>query len=301
MTEFFELFKAYLINERHYSKHTITSYFTDLNQFEFFLKNDLEQENIQIDTINKFMIRSFISHLMDKKYSKKAIARKLASLRSFFNYLTLSEAISSNPAKLIPSPKLEKSLPKFFHQNELNETLNTIEPLDLESSRAKAILELFYSTGIRLNELVNIKRSDLERRGKTLRVFGKGSKDRIIPLGEVALSAIKSYEKFRNELVLIDVEYLFLTNKGKQIYPSFVQRLIKKYLNGLNNAHTTPHTLRHSYATHMLDNGADLRAIKDLLGHENLSTTQIYTHVSKDKLKKSYTLAHPRAVKHSSN
>lgn len=300
MTEFLTLFKAYLVNERHYSDHTITSYFNDLHQFEHFLKSDLEQSEIHVEHINKFMIRSFISHLMDEKYSKRAIARKLASLRSFFNYLALSEAISSNPAKLIPSPKLEKSLPKFFHQDELNTVLNQLKPVDLESSRAKAILELFYSTGIRLSELINIKQSDFDAHGKTIRVFGKGSKDRIIPLGNSALNAVRAYSKFKMEQENSQENFLFLTDKGKKIYPSFVQRLIKKYLAKLNNTHTTPHTLRHSYATHMLDNGADLRAIKDLLGHENLSTTQIYTHVSKDKLKQSYTLAHPRALKHSS-
>lgn len=300
MTEFLTLFKAYLVNERHYSPHTIQSYFSDLSQFEHFLLNDLEQDKIHIEQINKYMIRSYISHLIECNYSKRAVARKLASLRSFFNFLSLSEAINQNPAKLIPSPKLGKNLPKFFHQNELNNVIDNINVVDLESARAKAIIELFYSTGIRLAELLSVSFKNLDLRKKTLRVFGKGSKDRIVPLGSNAIESIKNYIKYRNQIPNADVQFVFITNSGKKIYPMFVQRLIKSYLNILDNSHTSPHTLRHSYATHMLNNGADLRAIKDLLGHENLSTTQIYTHVSKEKLKKTYTMAHPRAVKHSS-
>lgn len=300
MTEFLTLFRAYLVNERHYSPHTIQSYFSDLSQFEHFLKTDLEQTTITIEHVNKYMIRSFISHLIEQNYSKRAVARKLASLRSFFNFLSLSEAITQNPAKLIPSPKLGKNLPKFFHQTELNDVIDQIPVTDIDSARAKSIIELFYSTGIRRAELINVMFKDLDLRKKTLRVFGKGSKDRIIPLGTSAIESIKTFLKFRNQIPNADVQFIFITNSGKKLYPMFVQRLIKSYLTVLDNSHTSPHTLRHSFATHMLNNGADLRAIKDLLGHENLSTTQIYTHVSKEKLKKTYTLAHPRAVKHSS-
>ena len=175
--------------------------------------------------------------------------------------------------------------------------LENIEVTDLKSARTKAIMELFYSSGIRLSELITLKKKDFDEYNKRIKVRGKGSKDRILPINDVAFRSIISYIVYRDESIIKDREYLFLTDKGKQLYPVFVQRIVKQLLSSVPSFQAKhPHVLRHSFATHMLDNGADLRAVKELLGHENLSTTQIYTHVSTDRLKQSFKLAHPRST-----
>ena len=295
MNEQISLFLRFLKEEKNYSELTIKNYDIDLNQFIDFLMLEYEKE-FEAKSINKLHIRRFLQLLISQKLSKRSISRKLSSLRSFFNYLLLTEEIQKNPATLISNPKLDKRLPKFVQEDDIGELLESYEVKDFTSARDLAILELFYSSGIRLSELISLKYSDFNQSNSTVKVTGKGSKDRIIPISEKSMMRIDNYTTFRDKLPNIESSELFLTERGKKIYPVLVQRLIKKALSEVNaNGKVSPHILRHSYATHMLDHGADLRAIKDLLGHENLSTTQVYTHVSKEKLKSSYKLAHPRA------
>ncbi|MCB0279383.1 MAG: tyrosine-type recombinase/integrase [Calditrichaeota bacterium] len=295
MIKLIDLFLRYIKEERNYSNHTEKHYSTDLHEFHKFAQKFLKIDEPDVRKIDKFCIRAYLHELYKQDYAKRSVSRKLSSLRSFFNYLILTEEVQSNPLNLVANPKLDKKLPKFLQESELHEFLDQIPSNDLDSSRQKAILELFYSSGIRLSELISIRLTDMDLKNDTIKVTGKGSKDRIIPIGDQAKAAIQKYMTFRDELESRE-KFLFLTNKGKQLYPVFVQRLVKQSFSEFSGTSAkSPHLLRHSYATHMLDNGADLRSIKDLLGHENLSTTQIYTHVSKDKLKKTFSLAHPRA------
>ena len=296
MLDFITIFKQYLIEEKNYSQHTYTSYLNDLNQFREFCESFFDTPNVDVKKVNKKIIRLFIGELYENGLTKKTIARKLASIRSFFNYLMLIEEVFSNPAKQVVSPKLEKKLPKFVGKIDIKGMFESIEVTDLETARYKAILELFYATGIRLSELITIKMKDFDDNYKRIKVHGKGSKDRILPLSDIAFQAINTYIVYRENSIVKDREYLFLTDKGNKLYPVFVQRLVKKALSSISNSHAhSPHVLRHSFATHILDNGADLRAVKDLLGHENLSTTQIYTHISTERLKQTFNQAHPRA------
>ena len=297
MTKFIELFKAFLEEERHFSDHTITSYLNDLNQFEKFIKTTLNIDKIRVEEISKHHIRAFMAELFNRKLQKRSLARKLATLRSFFNYLIMTEVLTSNPAAQVSTPKPDKILPKFVHQNDLNDMLDTYKIETFSDMRNITILELFYSTGMRLSELINLQETDFSKNHSTVKVTGKGSKQRVIPLGEKAIERLNAYVSYKKkEFGNLDHPYLFITDKGKQIYPVFIQRMIKKELGKISEStKNSPHILRHSYATHMLDNGADLRSIKDLLGHENISTTQVYTHVTKEKIKHTYKKAHPRA------
>ena len=297
MTNYIELFSNFLNEERHYSQHTIISYITDLNQFYTFISENLKLEDISVEEISKHHIRAFIGELFNKKIQKRSIARKLATLRSFFNYLILTEVVKSNPAAQITTPRPDKILPKFLHQYDLTELLDSYTEESFREMRTVTILELFYSSGMRLSELLNLKEKDISKHNSTVKVTGKGSKDRIIPLGKKAMGRLEKYISFkRKEYGKLDHDFLFITDKGLKVYPVFIQRLIKKELAKISEStKNSPHILRHSYATHMLDNGADLRSIKDLLGHENISTTQVYTHVTKEKIKQTYKKAHPRA------
>jgi integrase/recombinase XerC len=295
MNELLSFFLRYLKEEKNYSALTLTNYEIDINQFILFLDEYYDKE-ILPKQINKLHIRKFLQKLIHNKLSKRSISRKLSSIRSFFNYLMISEEIQKNPATLINNPKLDKRLPKFVQEADMQELLENHEVKDFISSRDLAILELFYSSGIRLSELIPLKLNDFNFPQSTVKVTGKGSKDRIIPISDKSIKIVQIYTTFRDKLPNIQSNNLFLTERGNNIYPVMVQRLVKKMMIDINtNGKVSPHILRHSYATHMLDHGADLRAIKDLLGHENLSTTQVYTHVSKEKLKSSYKLAHPRA------
>jgi integrase/recombinase XerC len=297
MKEFFELYLNYLTSEKNYSTHTLTAYLKDLVQFEEFLIIYYKSDKITVHDIDKSSIRAYLAFLYSKKLAKKSVARKLTSIRMFFQYLILIEEIFLNPAALVESPKVEKKLPKFVGQNELINLLDRMEINDFSSIRDKLILELFYVTGMRLSELVALKISDVDDYNKKIKIArGKGGKTRILPLNSGTVKLVLQYNFLRSEINVVDSEYFFLRNNGKKIYPTFVKRLVKNLLSQIkNNSATNVHALRHSFATHLMDNGAELLAVKDLLGHENLSTTQIYTHVSAEKLKNSYKLAHPRA------
>jgi integrase/recombinase XerC len=231
----------------------------------------------------------------NKKYSTRSVSRKISVLKSFFKYLLKKKYVISNPSSGLIFPKQDKMLPAYLSSNEINKLLEDRKYIEIKILDI-AIIELFYSTGIRLSELINLKLSDINFTKRTLKVLGKGSKERIVPFGEKADIAIQNYLKIREICNTENLDYLFISNTGKKLYPMQVQRMIKKNLALVTELKKkSPHVLRHSFATHLLDRGADIRAVKDLLGHESLSTTQVYTHLTPEKLKKVYKQAHPKA------
>ncbi|MBL7959998.1 tyrosine recombinase XerC [bacterium] len=295
-------FLRYLDAERNYSNKTISAYHIDLKEFINFVEQRFDSRSFSLKEISKNEIRSFLGQLSRKKLEKKSIARKLSAVKSFFRYLMKNQLVDSNPSKLITTPKYEKKVPSFFTQEQVTALFDMIDTTTVEGCRDKTILELFYTSGIRLSELIRLDLRDINFSNRTISVFGKGSKQRIIPIGSKALSELENYLSVRSTVskysLSTDPQALFIVSSGKRITPLAVQRLVKKYLLRISDAKKlSPHVLRHSFATHLLDNGADMLAVKELLGHENLSTTQIYTHVTMDRLKNAYKKAHPRAVK----
>ena len=289
-----ESFMLTLEKERNFSLHTIKAYKNDLNRFNYFLNNTLSRKKLA--KINRNDIRKFLAEEYDNGYSSKTVARRLATIKSYFKYLVKTELIQENISIHINSPKVPKKLPNFVDKNLIDTLMNT-PSLDTHIGiRDKAVLELFYSTGMRLSELVNMNIGDFEINKKLIRVMGKGNKERMIPYGRAAESAIKNYLKIRNLSLkpAFANKPLFVNSSKKRISKRTIQRRMNNYIKLVaDGKRIGPHLLRHTFATHLLDNGADIRAVKDLLGHSSLSSTQIYTHVSIEKLKKDYTQAHP--------
>ena len=289
-----ESFMLTLEKERNFSLHTIKAYKNDLNRFNYFLDNTLSRKKLA--KINRNDIRKFLAEEYDNGYSSKTVARRLATIKSYFKYLVKTELIQENISIHINSPKVPKKLPNFVDKN-LIDTLMKTPSLDTHIGiRDRAVLELFYSTGMRLSELVNMNIGDFEINKKLIRVIGKGNKERMIPYGRTAESAIKNYLKIRNISLkpAFANKPLFVNSSEKRISKRTIQRRMNNYIKLVaDGKRIGPHLLRHTFATHLLDNGADIRAVKDLLGHSSLSSTQIYTHVSIEKLKKDYTQAHP--------
>ncbi len=294
-------FLRYLYLERRFARNTITSYGTDLVQFQRFLENHLGTSQINWSLVDKRTIRYFLISLQEKNVSKRTVARKLATLKSFFRYLAKNEIIESNPVSSIKMPKLEKKLPEYLSVSETDKLLSLPDFKTFEGLRDLAILELFYGTGIRLSELINLKVNQIDLKQQLIRVIGKGNKERIVPFGGSAKQILEKYLLIRPQFAENSVDNLFVLKSGKKMYPMAVQRIVQRYLKQASNVQQkSPHILRHSFATHLLNQGADIRVVKDLLGHENLTTTQIYTHLSIDHLKKIYNQAHPRASNKSS-
>ncbi len=304
-------FLEYINYARNYSKNTVVSYRNDLEQFAEFLimteygkKVAPEKAEIDISSVDLPLLKSFVADLFEKqkldikkarKFSNRSISRKISTLKSFFKYLYRKKIVSSNPASTLAFPKMQKKLPSYIAASDMTKLLDRIGDDELNFID-KAIFELFYGTGIRLSELINLKTVDIDFGKNTVRVLGKGSKTRIVPFGSKALDALKNYMQIRDILNFNKSDYFFLNKNGKKLYPMEVSRMVKKHLSKVTDVKKkSPHVLRHSFATHLLDAGADIRAVKDLLGHENLSTTQVYTHVSPEKLKKAYKQAHPKA------
>lgn len=281
-------YKRYLSYEKNYSFHTVKNYIKDIEQFVIF-----NNKKIVVDEND---IKKFLEFLGKKKYSRRSIARKIVAVRNFYKFLIKIKRIEKNPFTYILTPKTEKKLPGVLTEKEIENLMSAATGKDFISLRDRTILELIYSTGIRVSELVNMDVSDIDFVNEEIKVLGKGEKERIIPVGSVALNILHCYIK---ELKKIDTSgVLFINKNKKRLTQRFVELMIKKYakMSGIEKK-VTPHTLRHSFATHLLDRGADLRSVQELLGHSNLSTTQIYTHLSIQKLKKEYDKAHPRARK----
>jgi integrase/recombinase XerC len=288
----------YLEGERNYSAHTILSYETDLSSFVQFL----HQEGINsFAAVHKESLRAFISSLIDKGFSQRSIARKVASMRSFFKYLRRQKIINGNPALVLITPKIGKRLPSFLDEESVHQLIESPDQSTTNGKRDRAILELFYSTGMRLSELIGLNICDLKKEEGLIKIKGKGRKERIVPVGRKAMDAVDKYLQDENELrlkghVQSGDHPLFVMKEGRRMYPQAVGRMVKKYIGMVSEVEKkSPHILRHSFATHMLNHGADMRAVKELLGHESLSTTQVYTHVSSARMKKVYEDAHPKA------
>jgi integrase/recombinase XerC len=293
-----EEFLNYIKSERRYSQHTITSYQIDLTQFLHFLEDKLSIDKVLTDSVDKSHIKSFIEELYIHGLQKRSIARKLSAIKSFLRYLRRIGAIDNDSISNIHAPKLDKPLPVVLDETEIRKLLDSPSDDTFEGIRDKTILELFYGCGIRLSELIQLKMNQIHLDERYIIVMGKRSKERLLPLGEYSINALHKYLKVRSRLniKLQNSSSVFFTKKGKSLYPLLIQKMVKKYLHKVSEQdHLSPHVLRHSFATHLLDRGADLLAVKELLGHSSLTTTQIYTHVSMERLKTVYQKAHPRS------
>lgn len=289
-----EEFLKYLKNERNFSKYTILNYEKDLESFSDFLKS----QNLNFKTVTYSEIRLYISKLYERKYSTATISRHISALKSFYNYLVIEKGFKNNPMILISCPKKEKKLPNYLKYQDLEKLFDSIDTTSY-GQRDILILEMLYSTGIRIGELVNIKIKDISFNERKILVLGKGNKEREVFYGSRCEELLDRYLKDgRKKIIKEETDYLFISNSGKKITDDGVRKIIKEIVkkSGLN-IKVTPHTLRHTFATHMLDDGADLKTVSDLLGHENLSTTTIYTHVSNERLRNVYLNSHPRAKK----
>ncbi|WP_185140171.1 tyrosine-type recombinase/integrase [Reichenbachiella versicolor] len=287
-------FIKYLSSEKRYSDHTLNSYETDLLQYESFLNDSCSI--VDIEHSQPIHVRAWVLSLVEAKINSRSINRKLASLRSFFNFLLSREVIVVNPVKSLRPLKVDKSIPHFVQAREMDDLLDRSEfDNTFEDKRVELILELLYGLGIRLSELIGIQDKDIDVYNHTIKVLGKRNKERILPLSKSNLELIKTYKMLRDDTVQKQCTFLLVTNSGKKSYPVMINRIVKKNLSSTTVHKKSPHVLRHSFATHMLDNGADLNAVKDLLGHSSLAATQVYTHNSLEKLKSAFDLAHPKA------
>ena len=289
-------FSEYLLHEKNYSGLTVKAYLTDLGGFSEFLNREYDSDIIQ--NVNYPQIRSWIVFLVEQKISNRSINRKISSLNSYFKFLIKTEAIQANPLSKHKALKTDKKVQIPFSQKEMEEVIGILAlETDFEGVRNRFIVELFYATGIRRIELIQIKLKDLDLSNKTLKVLGKRNKERFVPLIDSVVTTANNYMQLRNELEIIeDKEYLFLTKRGLKVYETLVYRIINEYFSQASSkVKKSPHILRHSFATHLLNQGADLNAVKELLGHSSLAATQIYTHNSIAELKKVYANAHPRS------
>jgi tyrosine recombinase XerC len=301
MIELIKSFLDFLKLEKNYSVNTLLAYEDDLVQFNRFLTNHFQSDNFELSAVDNVTIRLFLGELVESDFAKKSIVRKLAAVRSLYKYLIKKGIIKSNPTINIATPKVPKKLPTFLEEPSIDRMLNLPDTSTVEGLRDKAILELLYSTGIRLSELIGLNLDNIKWSKETIKVLGKGKKSRIVPFGSKSKDALRKYLERRDELISdltkkSSINSVFLSNRGLRIYPKGVYLIVNKYIRLVSDVEKkSPHVLRHSFATHLLNRGADLKAVKELLGHESLSTTQIYTHVTVDRLKRVYDQAHPKA------
>ncbi|HUO52122.1 MAG TPA: tyrosine recombinase XerC [Gemmatimonadaceae bacterium] len=298
-------FLEFLTKERQDSAHTIKAYARDLAEFETFLAGYYAAEGWSWGGLDRLAIRGFLGHLTRRGLSRRSIARALSAVRGFYKWLHVEESVDANPARAVSSPKLEKYLPGYLDRAQIELLFQAAELRAqegrFEDVRNLAILELFYSTGMRLSELAGIDAADLDLVAQRVKVRGKGRKERILPVGDHAQRALRDYESLRDDLLRraggrADRRAWFLTRAGRRIGVRAVQLAVGKFLRMIDeDAGLSVHSLRHTFATHLLDAGADLRAVQELLGHASISTTQIYTHTSVERLKEVYRKAHPRA------
>lgn len=286
MDRYIDKFVNYLKIEKNASRHTIINYTEDLKGFSAFLQDK------PLEEVNYLMIRKFLAALRSNEYQKKTIARKLSTLRSFFKFLYKEGYLKSNPMSTVSTPRIDKKLPQFLDVTSVERLIESPKTKDIWGLRDRAIMEILYSSGMRVSELVGLNIEDVDFIGGVAKVMGKGRKERICPIGEKASGALRNYLNKRSR----SVEALFLNRSGGRLHDRSVRRIIDKYIQKISlREKISPHTFRHSFATHLLERGADLRSVQELLGHKNLSTTQIYTHITAERLKSVYDKAHPRA------
>ena len=279
-------FLSYLEIEKNYSDHTILNYRIDLDEFFDFLNG------VSFKEIDYPVLRRYVAHIRQKNLKPRSVARKLSCLRSFFKYLQREGIVDKNPATLLMTPKLDRKLPNFLSEGEAEALMESPKHGKAAELRDRAIFETLYSTGIRVSELVGLNENSVDMIGNVIRVMGKGKKERIVPIGEKAIEAIMEYCEKRPK----KTQALFLNKAGQRLTTRSIGNIINKYIQRTSiHKKISPHALRHSFATHLLNRGADLRSVQELLGHQNLSTTQIYTHLTTEKLKNVYNQAHPRA------
>jgi integrase/recombinase XerC len=298
-----EQFLKYLQYEKRVSAHTTLAYKTDLAQFSKFLHDTYDAH--PIESVTYGMVRSWIITLVDSKLSATSVNRKIASLKTFYKFLMRQQIIEKNPMLKIRVLKTQKRLPSFVNEAEMVKVLDSKEDVknvvvkwndSLEDWRNRVILELFYATGIRLSELIGLKENQINLRDRTIKVLGKRNKERVVPFPTGIVSILDGYRKVRNrEVDMKDHGLLLVTDSGEPCYPMMVYRVVKQHLKDTGTQKTSPHVLRHTYATHLLNKGAEINAVKDLLGHSSLAATQVYTHNSMEKIKKAFDQAHPKA------
>lgn len=289
-------FIDYLKFEKRYSVHTVTSYQNDLSSFFDYL--DLQFGKLSLQEITAGFIRSWLAGLKDADMSSKSINRKISTLRSFFKYQLKTGKLEVSPAANIIAPKIGKRLPIFIKEQDTKELLQSLAGLteDWKTLNAKMLLTLFYTTGMRLSELINLKEKQLDLGRSQIKVLGKGNKERIIPVSKEVIVIIRDYQQWKRKEFEKTEEVLLVTEKGKRMYPKYAYLLVKQYLGDIKTLDKkSPHILRHTFATHLMNGGADLNAVKELLGHSSLASTQVYTHNTIEKLKDVHKKAHPKA------
>jgi integrase/recombinase XerC len=289
MHEFIADFLRHIRGERNFSEHTRAAYEQDLTQFEAFCR----QRDVEVDRANRFDIRAFLNHLRERRLSPRSVGRKVSALRSFYRYLLRHGRIPASPCEGIRSPRKGRPLPRFLDESACAALLEAPQEGDRMGLRDRAILEVLYGGGLRVAELTGLRVCDIDRSRGCLRVLGKGNKERLAPVGPRAMAALREYMAVSPTSSRMRV---FRNRFGRGLTPRSVRRIVKKYvLHSALDSAVSPHTLRHSFATHLLNRGANLRAVQELLGHESISTTQIYTHVTTERLRRVYEEAHPRA------
>lgn len=288
-----ESFLKYLQYEKRYSAHTLNAYASDLEQFGRFCEKTYHLDDLS--EVSYAIIRSWMVDLMEQKLSPRAINRKQAALKTFYNFLLRREVIDENPTRKLKSLKIPRSIPHFVPEEEALRLIDNHEyDRDFKGQRDKVLLEILYGTGIRLSELIHLKEADVNFYQQQIKVLGKRNKERLVPISKSLSQSIQDYVNYKKNNYLNG--YLLLTDKGEQMYPMFVYRIVNRYLKLFTSAaKCSPHILRHTFATHLLNRGAELAAVKDLLGHESLAATQVYTHNTLEKLKKVHAQAHPKA------
>lgn len=294
------VFLRELADGRQLSVHTVAAYRRDLRELTDFLDTYFQSDDWQWSRVDRNALRRFLGRMAQQQLARRTIARRLSAVRTFFRFLHREDLVQANAARTVRSPKLEKSLPQWLSRTDAEKVFAVAENRAAEGGlrgpRDLAIIELFYATGMRLSELHGLNTDDVDLIGEQVKVRGKGRKERIVPLGSAAVAALRRYELRRAEVARGDRTALFLNQNGKRLSRRQIQEIVRKAVEtGAAEENMSPHALRHSFATHLLDAGADLMAVKELLGHASLSTTSIYTHTSKERLKKVYSQAHPRA------
>lgn len=290
LERYIQKFITYLKVEKNSSQHTLINYQIDLKEFNSSIKQK------PLENITYVDVRLFLARMKERNFSKRSVARKMATLRSFFRFLCREGYIKTNPAAGLQTPKIERRLPIFLDIDQVVRLIESPDISDVYGSRDRAILETLYSSGIRVSELVGLNKDNVDFIGGVLKVYGKGKKERLAPVGDKALRVIRNYLEKVNAGKIKDKKAVFLNKSGRRMTDRAVRRVVDKYIRKTSlNENISPHSLRHSFATHLLDRGADLRAVQELLGHANLSTTQIYTHVTTERLKSIYDKVHPRA------